>query len=135
MNDKTSTTVKAENYTDAMVKRLHEVYDPEASENVRDAQMQELSDELNRKVASIRAKLVREGLYVKKEYKKKTGDKPETKETIVKEIATVMDVDADSKLAGLEKATKNCLILLRATVRAMAEANFAETETDEAAES
>jgi len=109
---------KVENYTAVMVTRLHEVYDPLASETERAAQMQALSDELGKGVKSIRAKLVHEKLYVKKVYVKKTGEKVETKETIVKEIATVLGVDADASLSGLEKATKNCLILLRGTINA-----------------
>jgi hypothetical protein len=129
MNEKAT----QENYTDAMVKRLHEVYQPDATEEERDKQLQKLSDELNRKVASVRAKLVREGLYVKKEYRKKTGDKPETKETIVGAIAEIMGVDADASLSGLEKATKNCLILLRGTIKAAVEVT-AEAEAAEAAE-
>ena len=124
MNDKKTT----ENYTEAQVKRLQEVYDPKASETERKEQLQELSAEFGKNVASIRAKLVHLKLYVKNEYKKRTGEKPETKETIVSQIAEVLGVDADASLSGLEKATKNCLILLRGTIQAEVEA----TEENEA---
>lgn len=106
-------TEKTPNYTAAMVARLHEVYTPEADEETRKAQIRELSEELDRNPASIRAKLVREGIYVKNVYKAKTGEKPATKETIVSDIANILGVDADSQLSGLEKATKNCLLFLR----------------------
>ncbi len=115
------------NYPPEAVARLHEVYDPTATEAERDAQIVELAEELGKNTKSIRAKLVREKLYVKKEYKAKTGAKAETKETIVSEIAQVLGVDADSHLSGLEKATKNCLILLRGTLRAVAETDEGDT--------
>ena len=120
---------KAENYTEAQVKALREGYDPEASEEVREAQMQTLSDELGKNVKSIRAKLVHLKLYVKKVYKTKTGKTTETKETIVKQIAELAGVDADASLSGLEKATKNCLILLRTLIQAATESE----ETNEPA--
>lgn len=124
---------KAVNYTDEMVARLHEVYNPEASDDERKAQIVKLADELGRSAASIRAKLVNEGIYQKYERKTKTGEKPESKETIVKGIAEVLSVDADSTLSGLEKATKNCLLFLRKTLlvaQAMSE-RLEELETSE----
>ena len=121
---------KQPNYTDEMVARLHEVYNPEASEAERDEQIIELAQELDRNTKSIRAKLVREGLYVKKEYKAKTGERPATKETIVSDIARTLGVDADSQLSGLEKATKNCLLFLQKTLQVAAEM-AAETEREE----
>lgn len=124
MTDKKATV---ENYTAAMVVQLHAGYDPDATEDEREQQMQDLADKLGKSVRSIRAKLVREKLYVKKVYKTKTDTKAETKETIVSEIAQTLGVDADTSLSGLEKATKNCLILLRGTIAAAAAA-VAESE-------
>jgi uncharacterized surface protein with fasciclin (FAS1) repeats len=127
-------TKKVVNYTPEMVERLHEVYQPEATESERDAQIVELAEELGKNTKSIRAKLVREGLYVKKEYKAKTGEKPATKETIVSDIARVLGVDADAQLSGLEKATKNCLLFLHKTVTVFADTVEAEEgETEETA--
>jgi len=121
------------NYSEEMVSRLHEVYKPEDSEEHREEQLQALSDELGKGVKSIRAKLVREGLYVKKEYKTKDNKKAETKETIVGQIADALSVDADTSLSGLEKATKNCLLFLRTTVQAAAKLadSVEETEVEE----
>lgn len=125
---------KTVNYTALAVQKLREGYDPAADEETRDAQIVALADELGKTTKSVRAKLVREGLYVKKAYKTKTGDKPETKEAIVNQIADFLGVDADSSLSGLEKATKNCLILLRGTFAAVAASDEeTETETDNVA--
>lgn len=109
------------NYTDAMVTRLHEVYNPKADEETRAAQVVELANELGKSAGSVRAKLVREKLYVKKEYVTKKGEKAATKETIVGNIAKTLGVDADSQLSGLEKATKNCLLFLERTLEIAAQ--------------
>ena len=111
---------KAPNYTEEMVTRLHEVYLPEDSEEAREAAIVQLAEEFGKNVKSVRAKLTREGIYVKKEYKTKSGGKAETKETIVQGIADLLGVDADTSLSGLEKATKNCLLFLRTTFAAVA---------------
>lgn len=111
----------AANYTPAMETRLTEVYQPEATEAERKAQIIELADEFGKNVASVRSKLVRMGLYVKNEYKTKAGEKAETKETIVSQIADALGVDADAQLSGLEKATKNCLLFLRTTLQVASE--------------
>lgn len=119
MTEKTKATQA--NYTDAMVARLHEVYVPTDSEEQRKAQVVELAQEFGKNVASVRAKLVREGLYVANEYKTKKGEKAETKETIVSDMAEILGVDADAQLSGLEKATKNCLLFLRKTLQVASE--------------
>jgi len=132
MTEKTkSATV---NYTEAMVARLHEVYTPEASEAERKEQVSALAEEFGKNPASIRAKLVREGLYVKNEYKAKTGAKVATKETIVSNIAKTLGVDADSQLSGLEKATKNCLLFLERTLLIAAELSGESDEGETPAE-
>jgi hypothetical protein len=101
-------TDKVVNYTDEMVARLHEVYDPQASDEVRQEQVKELAEELGRVPASIRAKLVREKLYVPLT---KAPAKPKTpsKAVIVGVIAERLGVDEDV-VGSLEKATKNTLI-------------------------
>ncbi len=110
-------TEKTPNYTPEMVARLHEVYTPDADEKTRDAQIGQLAEEFGKNRKSVIAKLVRESLYVKKEYKTKKGSKPENKETIVASMAELLGVDADTTLSGLEKATKNCLLFLRKTLQ------------------
>ena len=107
---------KNPNYTDEQTVALVDAYSAADSQEAREAVMSEFADEFGKTVRSIRAKLVREGVYVKKTYKTKTGGKPETKEQIVEDIARTMGVDAESKLGGLEKATKGALQLIRTTL-------------------
>lgn len=101
-------TEKTVNYTDAMVSRLHEVYDPEASEVEREAQIEQLSNELNKNKASIRAKLTRERVYRPKAKVAKAPASPR-KATLVGLIASKLEVEEDV-VGSLEKATKNTLI-------------------------
>jgi hypothetical protein len=118
------------NYTPEMEARLVEGYNPSADEETRTAQIVELAQEFGKNTQSVRAKLVRMGLYVKKEYKAKTGEKPVTKETIVSNIARTLGVDADAQLSGLEKATKNCLLFLDTTLRVASQAIEATQEEE-----
>ena len=107
---------KQPNYTEEMTQHVVARYQEGETDEQREAILAELSEETGKTVKSLRAKLVREKVYVKKTYKTKTGGKAETKEEIVADIARTMGVDADSTLSGLEKATKNCLIFLRKTL-------------------
>lgn len=96
------------NYTEEMVARLHEVYDGEASDEARRAQVAQLAEELGRSEASVRAKLTREGIYVayaKAEAKGATVRKAD----LVGAIAQKLNVDEDV-VGSLEKATKNTLV-------------------------
>jgi len=102
-------------YTDEMVARLHEVYDGDAAEEVRDAQVAQLADELGKSPASIRAKLTREGIYVPKA-KAPAGKASVTKAQLVTAIAAEMNVDEDV-VGSLEKATKVALGKVLAALR------------------
>lgn len=94
------------NYTQEMIDRMKEVYDPKASDEDRDAQVAELAAELDRKEASVRAKLVREGVYVAKTKPSKNGGV--RKADLVQSIADALEVDVDV-IGSLEKATKVAL--------------------------
>ena len=98
---------KPVNYTPEMVARLHEVYDVEADEATRVAQIVALGDELGKNVASIRAKLTNVGIYVPLA-KAPAGKSPIRKSTLVAAIAAKLDVDEDV-VGSLEKATKVAL--------------------------
>jgi len=100
-------TEKVVNYTDEAVARLHAVYDGEATDEVRKAQVRQLADELGKNEASVRAKLTREGIYVPltKVEKGKAGP---LKAELVTAIALKLDVDEDV-IGSLEKATKVAL--------------------------
>lgn len=99
---------KTPNYTDAMVEQLHEGYDPEASEDVRVAQVARLASELGKNTRSIIAKLTRMQLYVPK-VKAPAGKAPIRKAALVLIIAEQLNVDPDI-IGSLEKATKNTLL-------------------------
>jgi len=101
-------TDKTVNYTDAMVDRLHAVYDGDADEATRDEQVEALAVELSKNTRSIRAKLTREGVYVPKA-KAPAGKAPVRKAQLVSLIAHKLEVDEDL-VGSLEKATKNTLI-------------------------
>jgi hypothetical protein len=96
------------NYTDEMVARLRELYDPSANDAARAAQVAELAVELDRSQPSIRAKLTREGLYVPKA-KAVAKAKTPSKAEIVTMIAFKLAVDEDV-VGSLEKVTKNTLV-------------------------
>lgn len=104
---------KAPNYTKEQAEKLVEAYENADTENERENVVEKFSQAFNKSVKSIRQKLVREGVYIKKERKTKTGGKVETKENIVADIAGALGI-ASTGLSGLEKATKNALEIIRA---------------------
>jgi hypothetical protein len=97
-------TEKTVNYTDEMVAQLQATYDPSADEATRKAQISELAVKLDRKEASIRAKLTREGVYVPNA-KAPAKERSATKAELVSRIAVLMGADEDV-IGSLEKATK-----------------------------
>ena len=101
-------TEKNVNYTPEMEARAIEVYDPNADQETRDAQVDALSNEFNRTRRSVISKLSRLGVYKAKEYQTKKGDRPVSKAALVANIASICGVDEDT-VGSLEKATKNAL--------------------------
>ena len=100
-------TEKTVNYTEEAVARLHEVYEGDADEATRDAQVAQLAVELAKSTRSIRAKLTREGVYVAKA-KAPAGKAVVRKAELVTAIAKAMGADEDV-IGSLEKATKVAL--------------------------
>ena len=122
---------KTPNYTEEQTAELVAAYTAAENEEQRNEVVEGYAELFFKTKPSIRAKLVREGVYVKNAYKSKTGAKPETKEQIVADIASAMGVDADAKLGGLEKANKGALRLIRQTLLiAQAELLNAKEKTD-----
>lgn len=74
----------------------------------------EFAAKFGKDVRSIRAKAVRMGIYKAKERVSKTGGKIESKEQIVADIAAIVGKNLD----GLEKASKQSLIAIRAKLSA-----------------
>lgn len=96
------------NYTDAQEARMAEfaVIDNDIA--------MDLAAEFQKDVRSVRAKAVRMGIYKAKEKVSKTGGKIESKEAIVADIVKLVGVGLD----GLEKASKQSLIAIRAKLSA-----------------
>ena len=106
---------KEPSYTKEFTAEITARYLEGADYEARQEILKEIATESGKKVQSLRAKLVREGVYVAKEYKTLFGNKPETKSDIVTSIAVSLGVET-KELAGLEKATKQALTLVRAGV-------------------
>ena len=89
------------NYTEEQVKHMIEAYTDKPDRATVDM----LAEELNKSIKSIIGKLSREGVYQKAIYKTKTGEIPMTKNEIISNMATFLEIDS-SKIMGLEKAPK-----------------------------
>lgn len=98
---------KEVNYTVEMEARLAEVYDGQADEATRDAQIAQLADEVGKSAASVRAKLTHMGLYVPKA-KAPAGKNTVRKAVIVDAIADKLGVPSEV-MESLEKANKVAL--------------------------
>jgi response regulator RpfG family c-di-GMP phosphodiesterase len=107
---------KTVNYTPEMTAELVEAYQAADSEESREAVIVEKAEKFGKNTKSIRAKLVRCQVYVKKEYKTKTGAPTERKAAIVSDIAATLGVSVEV-VESLEKATKPALNLLRGTLK------------------
>ena len=102
---------KAVNYTEEQVNALVGAYVNAGSQDARDEVVTSFAESFGKSVASIRAKLSRENVYVKKERTRKDGSKVERKSVKVATIASLLSVD-ESQIESLEKATASTLDLL-----------------------
>lgn len=98
----------AKNYTEAQEAELL------AAGEIDNELAIEFAAKFGKDVRSIRAKAVRMGIYKAKERVSKTGGKIESKEAIVADIAALVGKSLD----GLEKASKQSLIAIRAKLSA-----------------
>ena len=96
------------NYTEKEVQKLIDVY----TENPCMETVEKLMTLLNRPKKSIIAKLVKEGVYITRGYRTKTGEIPVTKLAMVRTIEDTLDLS----LPGLDKAPKDTLKKLSDTV-------------------
>jgi hypothetical protein len=108
------------NYTQAQEAEMAERYEACDTDNQRAAEVDAIARDFGKTVRSVRAKLVRLGVYVAKA-KAPAGKRPETKEKIVSDIAGALGVNVET-LNGLEKANKAGLTLIRGTLKAAAAA-------------
>ena len=117
------------NYTEEQTAQLVEAYKAAETQADRDMVVDEFAAEFGKTVRSIRQKLVRENVYVKKTYKTKKGEKPEQKSAIVADIASTLGIETTA-LGGLELSTKEPLKLIRANIRALASLAFPEPDDE-----
>jgi len=101
----------AKNYTDKQTKRMVEMYQSSPTRET----VEVLANEMGKTVKSVIGKLSREGVYVKKEYVTKRGEKPVTKQQMVEQIAQFLEGDAE-RLETLVKASKQDLLYLKVLV-------------------
>ena len=89
--------------TDEVTQMVHSYENSPSRETV-----EVLAKTLNKSIKSVIGKLSREGVYQKTTYVSKTGEKPITKESLVRCVETQLNVPENS-LSGLEKSPKGVL--------------------------
>ena len=89
-----------------------------------------LAENHGKTVKSIIGKLSREGVYQKATYTTKTGAKPITKAEIVAQIVDKLDLDVEA-VAGLDKAPKSALVVVRDAIAVVREKAMEVVEFDE----
>ena len=97
----TAKTEKVVNYTAEQTLKV--VQDYQAGETV-----EAIASAMGKTVRSIVAKLSREGVYQKKEYKTKTGEKPVKKDAHADAIGAVLGL-SENEIESLTKANKTAL--------------------------
>lgn len=118
-----------ENYTKEQTAELVDAYESANDEAEREDVVKQFANDFAKSTRSIIMKLVREEVYVKKEYKTKGGEKPERKSAIVEDIAKVLNVTSE-QLPQLEKATVAALKLIRGTLLKLVKAVDAQADAE-----
>ena len=95
-------------YTEKEVKKMIDIY----TANPCIETVERLMTVLNKPKKSIIAKLVKEGVYVTRSYRTKTGEIPITKLELVRSIEDALDIS----LPGLDKTPKTTLKKLSSTI-------------------
>lgn len=98
-------TAKPVNYTAEQTLRIVEAYKAEPTQATVDL----LAQEMGKTVRSIVAKLSREGVYKKKEYVSKTGERPVKKDDTADAIGAVLKL-TEAEIDSLTKANKTALV-------------------------
>ena len=99
---------KVVNYTAEQTQALVEAY--RAGKSV-----ETLAEALGKSVRSVVAKLSREGVYQKKEYVSKTGEKPVRKDAHAEAIGAVLKL-TEAEVDSLTKANKSALVKIFAAL-------------------
>lgn len=107
---------KPMNYTPEMTAEMVKTY----SETPTADTVKALAEKFGKNVKSVVAKLSREGVYVKKEYTTKKGEKPIAKEALATELGEFFKLD-EASTSSLAKANKHALEAIAKFVRESAE--------------
>jgi len=119
---------KEVNYTDEVVEDIVKEYVHANTDEDRKEVVTAMSAKYGKTEPSIRAKLVREGVYVAVSRKSKlTGSKPRTKAELVHELEVLMGKQ-EGELETLEKASK---LVILAILKQVANADIKEDENME----
>ena len=106
------TATKTPNYTDEMVARMEAVYTEATTDEQRKNAVIVLANELGKAPASVIAKLVNMGIYVKGSIERVTKAKPDTKAVIAQRVADRLHITNEVLVKGLAKADRNALVAL-----------------------
>jgi hypothetical protein len=93
---------KVVNYTPEMTAKVLEAYASGVS-------VESIAENMGKTVRSIVAKLSREGVYKRKEYVTKTGEKPVKKDTTAENIGVIVGL-SEGEVDSLTKANKTALV-------------------------
>jgi len=104
---------KTVNYTPEMTAELVTAYKAAPTVDTVEA----FATKFGKNVKSIVAKLSREGVYQKKEYVSKTGEKPVDKEEFATRIGDFLNLD-EASASSLAKANKKALAAIAAALMA-----------------
>ena len=89
-------------------------YTPEQTEKIKTEYLagvtvEKIAETIGKTVASVRAKLSKEGVYKAKEYTTKKGEKPVKKDTTADAIGAVLNM-TEGEIESLTKANKTALV-------------------------
>jgi len=103
-----ATKAKGSRYTEDQTVELVKAYTAVDTADARDSVVDTFVKKFDRPIASVRAKLASEGVYIAKVRATKSGDPIVRKDQLVAQIATLMGTE-EEKVESLEKVTKPTL--------------------------
>lgn len=108
-------TAKNENYTEVQTTELVGAYTAASTAEDRSAVVAHYAEAFGKTVNSIRAKLVREKVYIAKVYTNKSGKVPVKKDSMVADIAKRIGMSQEA-CESLEKVNKAVLVRILHTL-------------------
>lgn len=118
-------TVKKVNYTEQQAAEMAAAY----KANPSDETLAYFAEKFGKTIRSVRQRLVRDGVYQKKEYVNKNGEKPVKKDATADAIARILGL-SDGEADSLAKANKSALVkVFNALANSVPMESADETET------